>query len=75
MLVASLQTKVLIFFLKNQPQEIIPCFDFFEGSSSVAEPARFRVPVGAAPFQAMIIHSSEVGERCILHDRNYSRAS
>jgi hypothetical protein len=33
---------------------MMPCFDLFEGSSSVVEPARFRVPVGAAPFQAMI---------------------
>lgn len=35
----------------------------------MVEPARFRLPVGAAPFQAMIIHVSEVGE-----NRNNSRA-
>ena len=32
----------------------MPCFDFFEGCSLVVEPARLRLPVGAAPFQAMI---------------------
>ena len=48
----------------------VPCFDFFEGGSSAAEPARFRLPVGAAPFQAMVIYKLEVRSRLVSHNIN-----
>lgn len=68
--IATLQKKVSILPAKYSKENIL-CLDFFEGCSSVVDPARFRLPVGAAPIQPMIIDVTV----CERYAKNNSRAS